>query len=121
MKALLTAITIIGFAMISWGQPIEKANYKTMIETADSAYNSNDYINAIKWYGDAYKESKDKNLSALMADVYFKMGDYVKAEKRYDRLVNKDKTGEFSEDRYRLARTMLYQGKYGEALTEFRT
>ena len=121
MKALLTAITIIGFAMISWGQPIEKANYKTMIETADSAYNSNDYINAIKWYGDAYKESKDKNLSALMADVYFKMGDYVKAEKRYDRLVNKDKSGEFSEDRYRLARTMLYQGKYGEALTEFRT
>ena len=121
MKALLTAITIFGFAMISFGQPIEKANYETMIETADSAYNSNDYINAIKWYGDAYKESKDKNLSALMADVYFKMGDYIKAEKRYDRLVNKDKTGEFAEDRYRLARAKLYQGKYAEALTEFRT
>jgi len=121
MKALLTAITIIGFAMISWGQPIEKANYETMIETADSAYNSNDYINAIEWYGKAYKESKDKNLSALMADLHFQMGDYKKAERRYDRLVNKDKTGEYADDRYRLARAKLYQGKYAEALTDFRT
>jgi len=121
MKALLTAITIFGFAMISWGQPIEKANYETMIETADSAYNTNDYINAIEWYGKAYKESKDKNLSALMADLHFQMGDYKKAERRYDRLVNKDKTGEFEEDRYRLARAKLYQGKYAEALTDFRT
>lgn len=121
MKALLTIITTLGFAILSWGQPIEKANYETMIETADSAYNSNDYINAIEWYDKAYKESKDKNLSALMADLHFQMGDYKKAERRYDRLVNKDKTGEFAEDRYRLARAKLYQGKYAEALTDFRT
>lgn len=120
-KLFFTVFSIITIASIAWAQPITEANYETMIATADSAYNNNDYINAIEWYGKAYKESRDKNLSALMADVYFKMGDYKKAESRYDRLVNRDKTGEFAEDRYRLARTLLYQGKYSEALTEFRT
>lgn len=121
MNRILFAVLTMLFVTSMYAQPIQTSSYEQMIETADSAYNSNDYINAIEWYGKAYKESKDKNLAALMADLYFQMGDYKKAEKRYDRLVNKDKTGEFQDDRYRLARTKVYLGKYAEALTEFRT
>lgn len=119
-KISFICLLMLGFVAMN-AQPITNSSYEQMIETADSAYNTNDYLNAIEWYGKAYKESKDKNLSALMADLYFQMGDYKKAEKRYDRLVNKDKTGEYQDDRFRLARARVYLGKYADALNDFRT
>jgi peptidoglycan-associated lipoprotein len=99
-------------------QPVTASKYETMLETANTAAENGDYVNAIEWFEKAYKENKDPNLQVAIGDMYMLLRDYAKAEKIYERVIKRDKTEEFFDVRLDWARSMKYQGKYKQALDE---
>jgi peptidoglycan-associated lipoprotein len=92
-----------------------------MLETANTAAENNDYLNAIEWFDKAYKENKDPNLQVAIGDMYMLLRDYPKAEKIYERVLKRDKNDEFFDLRLDYARSMKFQGKYKIALDELNT
>ncbi len=112
-------IGLLFFDVSMIAQPVVSSSYETMLETAATCAENNDYINAIEWFEKAYKESKDPNLQIAVGDMYMLLRDYAKAEKTYDRVLKRDKRDEFFDIRLDYARAMKAQGKYKLALDEF--
>jgi peptidoglycan-associated lipoprotein len=108
----------VGLCTLVNAQPVTVSSYETMIETAITAAENNDYVNAIEWFEKAYAEKKDPNLQVAIGDMYVLLRDYPKAEKTYERVIRRDKRDEFFDLRLDWARAMKAQGKYREALDE---
>ncbi len=108
------------FAFLLVAQPTTKVTYEMKLATADKAAKSFDYYSAIDWYGQAYKESKDINLQIAIADLYAKARDYDRAMKIYQRVINRDKNGEYYDLKLDLGRMYKYQSMYPEAIVEFK-
>jgi len=111
--------TITGVSLLA--QPTRNITYETMLEIADESADKKDYANAIEWYGKKYDQSKDKDLKVIIGDLYMLLRDYKKAQRNYERAMKRDKEGAYEFLRLDLAKAMKYQGKYRDALTEFRT
>lgn len=103
-----------------YAQPVSTVKYETMIEIAEESADKKDYANAIEWFNKAYQESKDKDLKVVIGDLYMRLRDYKKAERSYDRVLKRDKNGVYEFLRLDYAKALKYQGKYKEALNEFR-
>lgn len=122
MHKFISAIIIFWICTLHSGlfaQPFTTSSYEQMIETAETAAKNYDYYNAIEWFDKAHKESKDNNLLVSMADLYMLLKDYNKAEKLYDRVLKRDKKGEFTEVLLDYGRSLKYQGNYKDALNAF--
>jgi len=117
-------IALFIFCLFSAGlllaQPTTMVTYETKLKIADESAKNADYYNAIDWYEKAYEESKDINIQVAIADLYVLARDYVKAERLYDRLLKRDKKNEIQYIRVDYARVLKYQGRYKEALQEFK-
>ncbi len=100
-------------------QPLNKATYKTMIETAEELYAKKDWYNALEWYEKAYEEQRDYDLAVRIAELNFMLRDYRRAASWYARALRRDKTGKYNEYRFNYARALKMQGKYQEAIEEF--
>ena len=120
MRNLFAIFIFLSVATIAIAQPIQTNTYQQMIDTAEESMDSSDYYNAIEWFEKAYKEQKSNDLALAIADINYILKDYKRAERYYDRLVNRDKTGSYVSLRYDLAQTMKAQGKYQEAAEEYR-
>lgn len=101
-------------------QPVTSVTYETMIEVAEESADKKDYANAIEWFEKAYKESKDKDLKVVIGDLYMLLRDYKKASRSYDRVLKRDKDGDYEFLRIDYARALKYKGDYMKALNEFR-
>ncbi len=113
----IASLVLMNITLIA--QPTTKVTYETKLEVADEAARSSDYYTAIKWFGEAYKESKDITLQIVMGDMYALARDYKRAAKIYERVIKRDKNGDFFELKADLGRMYKYQGLYKEAVTEF--
>lgn len=102
-----------------FSQPFTTSSYDQMIETAETAARNFDYYNAIEWFDKAHKESKDPNLLISIADLHMLLKEYPKAERLYDRVLKRDKKGEFTEVLLDFGRSLKVQGKYKQALDAF--
>lgn len=112
---LLLALVAVGLT----AQPTRNITYETMLEVADEAAEAKDYANAIEWYEKAYEESKDKDLKIVVGDLYMMLRDYKRAQRNYERALNRDDEGAYEFIRVDYAKTLKYQGLYREALAEF--
>lgn len=107
-------------SIVMMAQPTTKVTYEMKLATADNAARSYDYYSAIDWYDQAYKESKDINLQIAIADLYAKARDYSRAMKIYQRIINRDKNGDYYDLKFDVGRMYKYQGMYPEAIKEFK-
>jgi peptidoglycan-associated lipoprotein len=98
-------------------QPTTKVNYETKLDVADKAAREHDYYGAIKWFDEAYRESKDINLVVAQADLYALARDYKRASKIYERVLRRDRKGEYFDLKLDLAHMKKNMGEYQEALT----
>lgn len=119
-KSILTTLLFFVGIICMEAQPVTATTYETMIEVAEESADKKDYANAIEWFEKAYKESKDKNLKVAIGDLYMRLRDYKKASRSYDRVLKRDKDGVYEFLRIDYAKSLKYQGKYMEALNEFR-
>lgn len=118
---ILSALIFIVFCLIvspTFSQPVTVSSYETMIKTAATAADNNDYLTAIEWFEKAFKESKNMDLQMYIGDMYVLLRDYPKAEKVYDKIIKKDKRDEYFDLRLDLARVKKSQAKYKEAMDE---
>lgn len=121
MKRLLPLfILTIGTILNLEAQPLNKASYETMIETAEELVGLKDYYNALEWYEKAFDEREDRALIPIIAKMNYELRDYTRAERWYTRLLRRAEDTEFAEERYYMARSLKMQGKYDEAILAFR-
>lgn len=100
-------------------QPIGASTYTSKLEAAEEAYDSKNYVVALEEFEKAYEDRKDKALIPRLADLYFKIRDFKKAERYYGQLFRKrrGKVPEVaSEIRYMYGRTLKMMEKYDEAI-----
>ena len=120
MKRLLPLfILTIGAIFTLGAQPLNKASYETMIETAEELVGLKDYYNALEWYEKAFDEREDRTLIPIIAKMNYELRDYARAERWYVRLLRRAGATEFPEERFLYARSLKMQGKYDEALPVF--
>lgn len=118
-RLLVITILAVLFAGTAFGQPLNRATYATMLKIADQKLEEGDYYNALDWYEQAYEESQDKEVAARIANMYFFLRDYVKAERSFKRVLQRDRKEEFTEERFAYAQSLKMNAKYDEAIEEF--
>jgi peptidoglycan-associated lipoprotein len=120
MKRLYTLFILSLATLFTLGaQPLNKASYETMIETAEELVGNQDYYNALDWYEKAFDEREDRALIPIIAKMNYELRDYGDAERWYARLLRRAEETEFSEERFYYARSLKMQAKYDEALSAF--
>lgn len=116
---ILSVFTWLSVSMLA--QPIGKSSYETMLATAAEQLEKKDYYQALQWYEKAYDEKKDRTLRPIIADLHYKLRDYVRAERAYRTLLRRDDENEFLEDRFYYGRVLKMNGNYDDAIAELQT
>ncbi len=96
-------------------QPLDEIPYKFKLEAADTAFARLDYYNAADWYEQCYKDSRDPAIARRIAICHDKMRDYSRAERWYQRIVQKDTANEYPELKFEYGRLLKKNAKYDEA------
>lgn len=119
MRLFISVFTFSLLYTISYAQPSRTVGYETLLEVAEESLAINDYVNAIEYYNQAYKESKDKDLALNVAQLSFLIRDYEKAAKGYERVLSRDKNNVYKEDRLMYAKSLKALGQYRESLDAY--
>lgn len=119
IKRLLLSYLPLCCALGIHAQPLNKATYKTMIETAEELYAKKDWYNALEWYAKAYEEQRDYDLAIRIAELNFMLRDYRRALSWYNRAFRRDKTGKYNAYLFNYARALKMQERYEEAIEAF--
>lgn len=119
MKHLIHIFLLLCISITLYSQPINKANYETMLLTAEECMAKKDYYNAVDWYQKAFEEKDDPALIEKIADLHYYLRDYQKAERWYVRMLRRDETNQFIAKRYPYARSLKMNGNYEESVKEF--
>lgn len=119
MRIALICSLLLTWGGAAWAQPINKASYETMLEVAAERLALKDYYNALVWYEKAYEEKNDDSLTPLIADLQYRLRDYVRAERTYARLFRRDQENKYADLRFRYGRILKMNGKYEEAIPQF--
>lgn len=102
-------------------QPLRAQTYEQMLEVAEEAAANGDYYNAREWFQKAYDESRDKGLVPLLGRLSYLLRDLEKAEKQLKRLWSgRSNADSFIDERYLYATVLKENGKYEEAITNFK-
>ena len=117
MKKIIILSVLVSAALNVFAQPINKSSYETMLLLAEEAKANNDYYNALQQYEKAYEEREDNALVPVIAEMYYLISDYGKAERFLVRALRKDKDKELVNARLQLGRTYKINGKYDDAIT----
>jgi tetratricopeptide (TPR) repeat protein len=96
-------------------QPLDEIPYKFKLEAADTSFARLDFYNAADWYEQCYKESRDPAIAQRIAICHDKMRDYSRAERWYQRIVQKDTATEFPDLKFEYGRLLKKNAKYDEA------
>ncbi len=123
MKSVLTLLfAIILNLTFAFGQPLNRATPKVMLETAQAQVEKQDPYQALVWYEKYYDETKDRSVARDMAFLQLDLRDYSRAERSFGRYLDRgrDKKNEYVEDRFEYGRVLKMNDKYDEAITELK-
>lgn len=113
---------IAGFAFmanLSYAQPVRTNTLKQMLTAATESEQLGDYYNASEWYEMAYKEERNYDLVPRIAGLQYKLRNYDKAAKYYERLFKREQDNEYADLRLPYAMCLKQLGNYQGALDEF--
>ena len=131
MIRIIASFCLIVFVGLSLqAQPIREFSFKQKIEAAELAESEDNFAGALSYYEDIYNELKQdkKNrrgnpqldmFSFKMAEMEYRIRDFERAEKRYDRILKKDEENQYADYRYMFGLCLKANAKYTEALKEF--
>lgn len=100
-------------------QPLDEVPVRMMIETAEASLAIPDPYTALEWYENAYKETRDPKIALKIADLDFVLRDFNRAERWYERIVEKDQGVKYPEAVFRYAQTLKINGNYDSAVDAF--
>ncbi len=100
-------------------QPVTDVPVHMKLEVADERFEQGDFYNALELYEESYTEVRDLRLAERIAGLHYRLRDFKRAERWYERIVEKDKDNKFPDAVLMLARVMKINGKYQEAIEGF--
>lgn len=100
-------------------QPLSEPSYEMNLEFAHELYADGDYYNALEFFQECYRESRDNELLPMLARVNYLLRDYERAERWFDRFISRDEHNFYVEERFLYARTLRILGKKEEAREMF--
>jgi peptidoglycan-associated lipoprotein len=118
MRTLLLLCAGLLTGAAAGAQPLNKASYESMLEVAQECLDGKDHYNALSWYEKAFEERQEVALLPIIADLHYKLRDYVKAERTYARLLRRDRDNQYADLRFPYGRVLKMNGKYEEAIKE---
>ena len=118
MRGLAIVLLLSINAVVCFAQPIKSYKLDDMYATADEQMELGDYYNAAQWYRDIYSEVKSADVALSVGYSYYKMRDYVNADRWYSRVLEKDEDNIFIDDRFVYAKVLRALGKDTEATME---
>ncbi|MCG8331834.1 MAG: OmpA family protein [Chitinophagales bacterium] len=99
-------------------QPIRKSSYEMTLRAAREAYATQDHVNALDRYVEAYEEKQDRSLLDTIAFLQFRVRDYRSAERYFARILRRDKENKLNDYRYVYGQLLKMNEKYSEAIDE---
>ncbi|HJW29599.1 MAG TPA: hypothetical protein VJ508_10165, partial [Saprospiraceae bacterium] len=100
-------------------QPLNETPVRMLIETAEKSLAIPDYYTALDYFEQAYKETRDQDIAVKIAGLQVKIRDFIRAEKWYERIVEKDQGVHYPMAIFDYGRVLKINGKYKEAIEAF--
>ena len=100
-------------------QPLREVPIWMTLEVAEERYDSNDLINALELYEQAYNELRELDLAYRIAEIHHRIRDYKRSERWYERVVEKDEMNQYPDAVLQYGRALKINGKYQEAIDAF--
>lgn len=135
-RLLFVTVFLLGLAM-AYGQPIRDNSFEQKVQAAETAEDAANYAGALDFYEQAYDDIRKqgrggkrgsneaqirKNKFKLkIADLSYEIRDYVKAEKSYRSIIEKDKDAYYIPARFMHGKSLKALGKYDIALKAFQS
>ncbi|MBK8546680.1 MAG: hypothetical protein IPL63_04630 [Saprospiraceae bacterium] len=88
---IIAFILLISFSSRLVAQPYFEPSYEMLLKTAEKCAEDHDYYSAIDLFEKAFEKSTDLNLKVAIGDLYFKVRDFAKAQKAYERVLKRIK------------------------------
>ncbi len=101
---------------LAQGQPLRASTYESLVEVAEEAMEAQDYYNALDLYEQAYEKRNEEEIVPVIADLHFKLRDYRRAVRWYERLYRLDDNGNYDAYRLRYGRLLKMNGNYPQAI-----
>lgn len=121
LRLTILLLSVIAFSNDAIAQPLRAQTYEQMLEVAQEAADSGDYFNAREWFEKAYDENRDKRLVPIIGMLSYQLRDLEKAENWYKRLwSSRSKKDAFIDERYMYATILKENGKYEDAITNYK-
>jgi len=121
LRLTIMLMSVIAFSNDAFAQPLRAQTYEQMLEVAQEAADAGDYYNAREWFQKAYDENRDKRLVPILGLLSYQLRDLEKAENQYKRLwSSRSKKDQYIDERYMYATILKENGKYEDAITNFK-
>lgn len=121
MKKILFLIPVLFLAAYcAQAQPINVSTPEAMKRSAEEAEADNNPYAALELYEKVFAQTKDKELLVKIAKLNYDLRDYEDAEKKYARLVTRDRKKEYVNLKYWYAMCLKYNEKYDDAIEQFK-
>ena len=115
-QIILCAICLLWISVqVGISQPLTEIPYEYKLEAAEEAFGNTDYYNAVEWFEECYKETREIDLAFKISKCHFMLRDFARAERWYRRLIEKDVKNEYPEAKFDFGRVLKMNGKYEEA------
>ncbi len=99
-------------------QPLRASTYESLVVAAAQARAEHDYYNALDLYEQAFEMQSEDSLVHVIADLHFRLRDYRRAVRWYERLYRLDDSGTYDSLRLRFGRLLKMNEEYPEAIDE---
>ena len=123
-KSMIFFLLLLSSIMVQ-AQPMSKASADQQVKAAEDRVQNNDPYQALKYYQEVYKETKDREVYYTIAKLNYELRDYNRAARSYERIVSRkyrDGPNPFlPHARFEFARILKMQGNYSEAVQQFQT
>ncbi len=116
MKNILFCIGVWLCSQALIAQPINRATPAAMAKAAEEARTTNNPYAALEFYEKVFSETKDKAISVKIAALNYELRDYAKVETSLGRILARDKEKAYTDLRYIYGKSLMYNGKYQDAI-----
>ncbi|MDH3648517.1 MAG: hypothetical protein OEQ53_02485, partial [Saprospiraceae bacterium] len=115
MKSIIIVLVLSCVAIGAYAQPLTEIPYEYKLEAAEESFAKKDYYNAVDWFEQCYKETRELDLAQKIGFCHLKLRDYRRAERWYKRVVQKDEEVLYPQAQFDYGRLLKYNAKYDDA------
>ena len=133
-RQITLCVLALAFVGSLYAQPIRNNSLDQKLVAAQEAEQAANYAGALEWYEEAFEDTrksggtrsaasneKSNQFRLKIAELSYEIRDYVKAEKNFRRIVEKDEEGQYIDAIFMHGKSLKAIGEYDVAIKAFST